>query len=184
MDSQQQFVYNYSQQMESTEQTPISSQQTTATTGVVSTPIYKEPHILDREPHIHLATPFEKLEVLCEYLVDFENMKRNGLDLTEELRMQGWETYFQRLYGPIYTYLVKEFWRFEDSDDHYIVSHVLGVKIVITEKSIASFLNMEKTGGRRIYNINPRVKYMSQEISPTIFQQNAEGNSSKNKELH
>ena len=94
MDSQQQSVYNYSRQMESTEQTPISSQQTTATTGVVSTPIYKEPHILDREPHIHLATPFDKLEVLCESLVDFDNMKRNGIDLTEELRMQGWETYF------------------------------------------------------------------------------------------
>ena len=144
--------------MESTDQTPISTQQTTATTGVVSTPIYREPNILDREPHIHLAMPFEKLKVLYESLVDFDNMKRNGIDLTEELRMQGWETYFQRLYGPVYTYLVKEFWHFADSDDHYIVSHVLGVKIVITEKSIASLLNMEKTGGRRIYNINPRAK--------------------------
>ncbi|XP_050916533.1 uncharacterized protein LOC127131663 [Lathyrus oleraceus] len=101
-------------------------------------------------------------------------MKRNGIDLTEELRMQGWETYFQRLYGPVYTYLVKEFWRFADADDHYIVSYVLGVKMVITEKSIASLLNMEKTGGRRIYSINPREKYLSQDIGPTIFQQNAE----------
>ncbi|KAI5400592.1 hypothetical protein KIW84_065469 [Lathyrus oleraceus] len=150
----------------------------------VSTPVYREPHILDREPHIHLATPFEKLEVLCESLVDFENMKRNGVDLTEELKMQGWETYFQRLYGPVYTNLVKEFWRFTDSDDHYIVSYVLGVKIVITEKSIASLLNMEKTGGRCIYNINHRAKYLSQEINPTIFQQSVEGKHSKNKELH
>lgn len=103
-------------------------------------------------------------------LVDFENIKRNGVDLTEELRMQGWETYFQRFYRPVYTYLVKEFWRFADSDDHYIVSDVLGVKIVITEKSITSLLNMDKTGGRRIYNINPRAKYLSQKIKPTIFQ--------------
>jgi hypothetical protein len=66
-----------------------STEQTIAITGVVSTPIYKEPHILDREPHIHLATPFDKLEVLCESLVDFDNMKRNGIDLTEKLRMQG-----------------------------------------------------------------------------------------------
>ena len=109
MDSQQRPVYNFSQQMNSTEQTPISSQQTTTTIGVVSTPIYREPHILDREPHIHLATPFEKLEVLCESLVDFENMKKNGVDLTEELRMQGWETYFQCLYGHVSTNLVKEF---------------------------------------------------------------------------
>lgn len=148
MDSQQKSVYNYSQQMESTKQTPISSQQTTAITSVVS------------------------------------NMKRNGIDLSDELRMQGWETYFRRLYGLVYTYLVKEFWRFADSDDHYIVSHVLRIKIVITEKSIASLLNMEKTWGRRIYNINPRAEYMSQEISLTIFQQNAKENSSKNKELH
>ncbi|XP_050878031.1 extensin-like [Lathyrus oleraceus] len=63
MDAQQQSVYNYSQQIESTDQTSISNQQTDATTGVVSTPIYREPHILDREPYIHLATPFEKLEL-------------------------------------------------------------------------------------------------------------------------
>jgi hypothetical protein len=83
MDSQQQSVYNFSQQMNSNEQAPSSSTPNPAVTGVVSTPIYKEPHILDREPHINLATPFEKLEVLCESLVDFENMRRNGVDLTE-----------------------------------------------------------------------------------------------------
>ncbi|XP_050919850.1 uncharacterized protein LOC127137432 [Lathyrus oleraceus] len=88
MGPQQQSVYNYSQQMEAMKQTPIFSQQKTATTSVVSTPIYKEPHILDREPHIHLATPFDKLEVLCESVVDFDNMKRNRIDLIEELRIK------------------------------------------------------------------------------------------------
>lgn len=171
MDSQQQQVYNFSQQMESTEQHSTASQQTTTVTAAISTPIYKEPHILDRPSHIHLASPFEKLEVLCESLEDFENMKRNGIDLTEELRKQGWENYFQRLYGTIYTFLVKEFWRFAGSDDHCIVSHVMGVKMVIIEKSITKLLNMEKTGGRRIYNINPREKYMSHKIIPTIFKQ-------------
>ncbi|XP_050902501.1 uncharacterized protein LOC127114215 [Lathyrus oleraceus] len=170
--------------MESTEQPSTSSQQTTTATAAISTPIYKEPHILDRPSHIHLATPFDKLEVLYESLVDFENMKRNEIDLTKELRKKGWENYFQRLYGPIYTYLVKEFWRFVDSGDHHIVSYVLGVKMVITEKSIANLMNMENSGGRRIYNINPRAKYMSQEIILTIFKQNAEGKPSKNKELH
>ncbi|KAI5399197.1 hypothetical protein KIW84_064542 [Lathyrus oleraceus] len=184
MDSQQQSVYNFSQQMNSIKQAPSSSHQNPAVTGVVSTPIYKEPHILDREPHIHLATPFEKMEMLCETLVDFDNMKRNGIDLTDELKKQGWENYFQRLYGPVYPNLVKEFERFSDSGDHYIVSYILGVKIVTTEKSIAALLNMEKTGGRRIYNINPRAKYLSHEINPTIFQQNAESKHSKNKELH
>lgn len=105
--------------------------------------------------------PFEQLEVLCELLVDFDNLKKNGINLTEELENQGLENYFKLLYVPVYIFLVKEFWRFADCDDHCIVSYVLGIKIVITEKSIAKLLNMEKDGGRRIYNINPRAKYMS-----------------------
>ena len=79
---------------------------------------------------------------------------------------------------------MKELWRFADSDDHYIISYVLGVKTVITEKSIAKLLDMEIVVGRRIYNINPREKYMSQEVIPTIFTQNLEGRTPKNKELH
>lgn len=63
--------------------------------------------------------------------MDFDNLKENGMDLTPELKNQGWLTYFNRLYGPIYTNLVKEFWRFVDCDDHYIISHVLGIKMVI-----------------------------------------------------
>ncbi|KAI5429355.1 hypothetical protein KIW84_034094 [Lathyrus oleraceus] len=183
MDAQQQQVFNFSQQMESSSTAQTSSIPTPTVTGVSITPVYKEPHVLDREPHINLATPFEGLEVLCETLVDFD-MKRNGVDLTEELRQQGWGNYFQRLYGPVYPLLIKEFWRFADADDHFIVSYVLGVKIVITEKSIASLLNMERDGGKRIYNINPRSKRITEEINPTIFKLNAEGNPSKNKELH
>lgn len=102
-------------------------------------------------------------------LVDFEKFKDDGMDLTPELKNKGRLIYFNRLYGPIYTNLVKELWRFVDCDDHYMISHVLGVKVVITEKSIATLLNMEKNEFRRIYNINPRAKYRSQEIIPTIF---------------
>ncbi|KAI5444842.1 hypothetical protein KIW84_013212 [Lathyrus oleraceus] len=111
-------------------------------------------------------------------------MRRNGVDLTEDLHKQGWENYFNRLYGPIYPLLVKEFWRHADADDQFIVSFVLGVKIVITEASIASLLNMETTGGKRIYNIPPRSKRITEVINPTIFKPNVEGNPSKNKELH
>lgn len=95
-----------------------------------------------------MSTPFDQLEVLCELLVDFENLKDNGIDLTPELKHQGWLIYFNRLYGPTYTNMVKELWRFAYCDDHYIVSHVLGVMVVITEKSIVALLNMEKTGGK------------------------------------
>ncbi|KAI5387002.1 hypothetical protein KIW84_073231 [Lathyrus oleraceus] len=154
--------------MESSTTAQNTSFSTPTVTGVSITPVYKEPHVLDCEPHINLATLFEGLEVLCESLVDFNNMKRNRVDLTEELRKQGWENYFQRLYGPVYPYLIKEFWRFADADDHFIVSYVLGVKIVITEKSIASLLNMEKTGERRIYDINPRSRVWLKIILGTI----------------
>lgn len=118
--------------------------------------------------------------MLCELLVDFDNLKRNEIDLIEELEKQGWGKYFKRLYGSIYTFLVKQFWRFVDSDDHCTVSYALGVKMVITEKSIVKLLYMETVGGRRIYNINPMEKYMSQETIPTIFNQNLEGKTLKN----
>lgn len=109
MDSQQQQVYNYSQQIEATEQPANTPQQTPTATTITYITAYKEPHVLDCPAHINLETPFDKLEVYCESLVDFDNMKLNGVDLTEELKKQGWKTYFKRFYGPIYTFLVKEF---------------------------------------------------------------------------
>lgn len=152
--------------MEANEKLAKAPQQTSIATATTSTTVYKEPHVLDRPPYINLATPFKTLDVLCESLVDFDNMKLNGVDLTEKLKKQGWETYFQRLYGPIYTFFSKEFWRFIDCDDHCIVPHVLGVKMVIIEKYISKLLNMEKTGGRRIYNINPRARYNPKKFFP------------------
>lgn len=80
--------------MEAIEQLTEAPQQTTTQSTTTSTLAYKEPHVLDRLPHINLATPFEKLEVLCESLVDFENLKRNDIDLTTELEKQGWGNYF------------------------------------------------------------------------------------------
>lgn len=67
--------------MEANEQLSEALQQTTTETATTSTTIYKEPHVLDCPSHINLALRFEKLEVLCESLVDFENMKLNGIDL-------------------------------------------------------------------------------------------------------
>lgn len=86
------------------------------------------------------------MEVLYELLVNFDNLKKNGIDLTKELEKQGWGNYFKRLYGPVYTFLMKEFWRLADCDDHYIISYVLEVKMVITEKSIVKLLCMETMG--------------------------------------
>ena len=58
-----------------------ASQQVATTITAPSTTSYQEPHVLDHPPYINLANPFEKLEVLCELLVDFDNLKENGMDL-------------------------------------------------------------------------------------------------------
>lgn len=80
--------------MEATEQLTEAPQQTTTKIATTSTTAYKEPDVLDRPPHMNLATPFEKLEVLCESQVDFDNLKHNGIDLTAELEKQGCGNYF------------------------------------------------------------------------------------------
>lgn len=40
-------------------------------------------------------------------MVDFENLKVNGYDLSKGIKNQGWEVYFGRLKGLVYTELVK-----------------------------------------------------------------------------
>ena len=53
-------------------------------------------------PFRTLLTPVKNLEVLSELIVDFSSLKENGFDLTEEVRAQGWERYFDRLVGPTF----------------------------------------------------------------------------------
>ena len=61
-------------------------------------------------PFRTLLTPVKNLEVLSELIIDFGSLKENGFDLTEEVRAQKWERYFDRLVGPTFPMLVKEFW--------------------------------------------------------------------------
>lgn len=69
-----------------------ASQQVVTQTATPSTTTYQEPHVIDRPPHITLATPFEKHEVLSELLVDFDNLKKNGMDLHKSWRTKGGKT--------------------------------------------------------------------------------------------
>lgn len=41
-------------------------------------------------PKLTLTTLADKLEFLCELLVEFENMKDNGFDLLTDVQFQGW----------------------------------------------------------------------------------------------
>lgn len=60
--------------------------------------------------------------------------------------------FFNHLYGPVFTHFVKEFWRFAEVDKRYIVSYVLGRKIVNTKKkSITILLGMEGAKGKSVF---------------------------------
>lgn len=61
-------------------------------------------------PELTLTTPTDKLEVLYELLVEFDNMKDNGVDILFAVKFQGWENYFNFLQGLVFYHLVREFW--------------------------------------------------------------------------
>ena len=92
------------------------------------------------EPYRSLLTPIKNLEVLSELLVDFNSLQENGFNLSEEVKAQGWEKYFDRLVGPTFPILVKEFWIHASSSNHQVTSYIMGKKIVITEDLIARLI--------------------------------------------
>ena len=84
------------------------------------------------EPIRTLITPIENLEVLSELIIDFESLQENGFNLYEDVTAQGWNRYFDRLLGPTFPILIKEFWIHATSSNHQVTSYVMGKKIVIT----------------------------------------------------
>src|SRR3954469_15180358 len=66
-----------------------------------------------------------EMEVLCESSVDFENLRIHGFNTNAETVEQGWSNYLERLVGPIYRALVKDFWVHATSTPTAIISFVL-----------------------------------------------------------
>ncbi|MCI56995.1 hypothetical protein A2U01_0078246, partial [Trifolium medium] len=58
-------------------------------------------------------------------MVDFENLAANRFDIRPQVAFQGWETYFDRLKGPIFPTLVKDFWKQAKVTTNEIKSHVM-----------------------------------------------------------
>ncbi|XP_057418412.1 uncharacterized protein LOC130712602 [Lotus japonicus] len=87
----------------------------------------------------------------------------------DQVNLQGWSGYFNRLDGPIYNKLVVEFWKNAVCNDYYVVSHVLDKKIVISEESIAKLLGMEFQQGKRIKNVDANVPGMRSVVNKAIF---------------
>src|SRR3954470_12426725 len=89
--------------------------------------------------------PTKELEVLCESAVDINNLKANGFQCDARIFEQGWSKYLNRLVGPIYPELVKDFWVHATVTPTAIISFELGHEVVITEKLI-----------RKLYNLNDK----------------------------
>src|SRR4051812_33805648 len=87
--------------------------------------------------------PTKELEVLCESAVDINNLKANGFQCDARIFEQGWSNYLDRLVGPIYPELVKDFWVHATVTPTAIISFVLGHEVIITEKLI-----------RKLYSLN------------------------------
>src|SRR3954469_25967730 len=56
------------------------------------------------------SIPHEELEVLCETMVDFDNLLEHDFKTKAAMLVQGWSNYFERLVGPVYPLLVMDFW--------------------------------------------------------------------------
>lgn len=83
-----------------------------------------------------LFTPIDKLEVHCETFVNFDSLADNGFDFREIVKFQGWEKFFDRLLGPGFPTLVKEFWIHASVFPEVVVSSVMGKKYMVTEQLI------------------------------------------------
>lgn len=95
--------------------------------------------------------------MLCETIVDFKNLKKNGFYFSETLELQGWKTFFERLIGHVYPVLVKQFWVHATTEKETITSYVMNRKIVITEKSIAHLISHDGKG-KRIHSAKINVR--------------------------
>ncbi|XP_057443578.1 uncharacterized protein LOC130735682 [Lotus japonicus] len=120
----------------------------------------------------NVVTCVKKVEELVECneaIVDFDNLADHGFDIRDQVNLQGWSGYFDRLCGPIYNKLVVEFWKNAVCNDYYVVSHVLDKKIVISEESIAKLLGMEFQQGKRIKNVDANVPGMRNLVNKEIY---------------
>ena len=102
------------------------------------------------DPIRTLLTLVDNVEVLCELTVDFESLQENGFNLCEDVTTQGWNKYFNRLLGPNFPILVKEFWIHATSSNQQVMSYVTGNKIVIIEDLIGKLIEYNGGGVRCI----------------------------------
>lgn len=97
-------------------------------------------------PLTTLFIPNVDLDVICESIINFDNLYLNGLVLFEDITKQKWESFFSTLKGPVYLALVKYFWLHASATNYVISSFVLSKSITFTEKSLTKLLSFDGTG--------------------------------------
>src|SRR3954466_15516668 len=98
-------------------------------------------------PVFACSIPKNELEVLCELMVDFDNIEEHQFHLTEDIIFQGWTSLFAEFVGPVYPDLVKEFWAHAVVAPKAILSFVHGKFIVITENILRVMFDLKNPEG-------------------------------------
>ncbi|XP_050889948.1 uncharacterized protein LOC127095279 [Lathyrus oleraceus] len=91
-----------------------------------------------------------QLAIIIEGLVDFEEMMNHDFDLQSVVSQNGWDNFFDMIYGPTYPNLIKDFWVNASIQDLNLELDILfvvpGVPITFTPTSIANAINCEDEG--------------------------------------
>ncbi|XP_058741263.1 uncharacterized protein LOC131613627 [Vicia villosa] len=93
------------------------------------------------------SIPLNELEVICEMMVDFDNLEAHDIHLKDAMTFQGWQAFFYGLCGPVYLDMVKEFWVHATVMPKAILSIVHGERISITRNLLRKLFGLETVEG-------------------------------------
>lgn len=77
--------------------------------------------------------------------------------------------FFEIRYGPVYEDLGKDFWKHDECDNHHIISHFLGHKIIIINKYISNLIGMEFLKGNHVFGKDGKSKFVKETINKGIL---------------
>src|SRR3954471_21488672 len=109
--------------------------------------------------------PKDELEVLCELMVDFDNVEEHQFHLKEDIVFQGWTSLFIEFCGPVYPDLVKEFWIHAVVAPKSIMSFVHGKFVVITENILRVMFDLKNLEG--VFEIDQRADW--KDVLSTLY---------------
>src|SRR4051812_19525139 len=116
-------------------------------------------------PVVECSIPKNELEVLCELMVDFDNIEEHLFHLKEDIIFQGWTSLFAEFCGPVYPDLVKEFWVHAVVAPKSILSFVHGKFVVVTEDILRMMFDLRNAEGA--FEIDQRADW--QDVLSTLY---------------